>query len=174
MNGTTRRLGIGITSIATALALAVGAGAAGRPQGMTESEHQALMARSAALNARYGNAVTRLTPTEFASLWSNGGSRLEPHALVALVERSEGLNRVYGGPSLAVATPAQIQAQHARDVGMNRLAASGVFSTPTESARDGFDWGDFGIGAGGMLGLVLVAIGLLTRSGRLLPKPRPS
>jgi hypothetical protein len=57
---------------------------------------------------------------------------------------------------------------------MNRLAASGVFATPSRPAGDGFDWGDFGIGAGGMFGLVLVAIGLLARFGRLHPAARTS
>ena len=149
MNGMTRRLGIGAVSLATALALAAGAGAAGRPQNMTEAEYQALMTRSAALNAQYGNAVTRLSPAEFASLWRNGGWRLQPGELVALVERSRALNRLYGIPSHPAITPVQ-------------------------PARDGFDWGDFGIGAGGMLGFVLVTLGALLRFGRTRPTARTS
>ena len=148
--------------------------AVGRLQGRTEIEYDASMARSAALNALYGNAVTRLTPGEFASLWRNGGSHLKPQELVALVERSQALNKRFGGGSLATPTPAEVQAQHARDVGMNRLAASGVFATPTQSAGDGFDWSAFGIGAGGMFGLLVVAVGVLAVSGRKLPSARVS
>ena len=146
--------------------------AVGRPQDTTEIE--ASMARSVALNALYGNAVTRLTPGELASLWRNGGSQLEPQELVALVERSQALNKRFGGGSLASPTSAEVQAQHARDVGMNRPAASGVFATPTQPVGNGFDWGAFGIGAGGMFGLVLVAAGVLAGSGRRLPSARVS
>jgi hypothetical protein len=174
MYGTTRRLMIGFAAIVGALALASGALAAQPPRGMTQSEYDALMVQSAAMNGRYGNAVTRLTASEFASLWRNGGWRLEPQELVALVERSEGLNSGYGGADLAGRTPAEVQAQHARDVGMNQLAASGVFTTQAPSVSDGFDWGDFGIGAGGMFGLVLLAVGLLARFGRLHPAARTS
>ena len=159
MNGMTRRLGIGVASIAAALVLVVGAGAAGRPQGMTQAEYKALMTRSAALNARYGNAVTRLSSAEFAALWRAGGWRLEPDELVALVERSEALNRHYGLGSRSATKSVELAAPSA---------------TPVQPGRDGFGWRDFGIGAGGMLGLVLITVGALFRFGRARPTARTS
>jgi hypothetical protein len=62
---------------------------------MTQAEHAAVLARSEALNSKYGNAVTRLSPAQLAALWKAGGDRLEPKVLVALMARSEGLNHLY-------------------------------------------------------------------------------
>jgi hypothetical protein len=62
----------------------------------------ALMIRSEALNQRYGNAVTRLSPQQFTALYQAGADRLTPQEFVALVSRSEALNGRYGG----VSTPA--------------------------------------------------------------------
>jgi hypothetical protein len=49
-----------------------------------------------------------------------------------------------------------------------------VRATPTSA---GFDWADFGIGAGAMLGLVLLAGGVATRvhgrKGSVRPRPAP-
>jgi hypothetical protein len=49
-----------------------------------------------------------------------------------------------------------------------------VRATPTSA---GFDWADFGIGAGSMLGLVLLAGGVATRvhgrKGSVRPRPAP-
>jgi hypothetical protein len=64
----------------------------------------ALMTRDEALNQRYGNAVTRLTPQEFKALYQAGGDRLTPQELAALVARGEALNGRYGGTP-AVSTP---------------------------------------------------------------------
>ena len=80
----------------TLAALAIGAiltgatataASAGVPEGTTKAAHHALHIRSEALNNRYGNAVTRLSPDVFN----------------ALAVRSEGLNTY--GRSLQAATP---------------------------------------------------------------------
>jgi hypothetical protein len=63
------------------------AASAGVPEGMTKAEHRALHIRSEALNNRYGNAVTRLSP----------------EVLNALAVRSEGLNSY--GKTLQASTP---------------------------------------------------------------------
>jgi hypothetical protein len=63
------------------------AASAGVPEGMTKAEHRALHIRSEALNNRYGNAVTRLSPD----------------VLNALAVRSEGLNSY--GKTLQASTP---------------------------------------------------------------------
>lgn len=63
--------------------------------GMTAAEHRALTIRGQALNERYGNAVTALTPAEFRSLYLSGGERLTPQELDAVVARSKGLDARY-------------------------------------------------------------------------------
>ncbi len=83
----------------------------------------------------------------------------------ALVIRSQALNDRYGAPEVTSEYEAMLRAETIRGEAMNRLARSGVLSaaTPADSpsaAGNGFNWGDFGIGAGAVLGLVLVAIGL--------------
>jgi hypothetical protein len=128
----------------TLAALAIGAvlagqtaaaASAGMPEGMTKAADRALHIRSEALNNLYGNAVTRLSPAQFAAYRNTGASRLSPDAFNALVVRSEGMNSY--GKTLQAPTP--------------------VAST---SASTSFAWGDFGIGMAAAFGLVLLAGGL--------------
>ncbi len=128
----------------TLAALAIGAvlagatataASAGVPEGMTKAEYGALHIRSEALNNLYGNAVTRLSPAQFAANWNAGASRLSPDEFNALVVRSEGLNSY--GKTLQASTP--------------------VAST---SASTSFAWDDFGIGMAAAFGLVLLTGGL--------------
>jgi hypothetical protein len=93
---TTSRLAIVVGTFAAFVALASSAQTSSTtPAGMTQAEYAAVMTRSEALNKKYGNAVTRLSPGQFAALWKAGGDRLEPQELVALMTRSEGLNAMY-------------------------------------------------------------------------------
>ena len=128
----------------TLAALAIGAvlaggtataASAGVPEGMTKAADRALHIRSEALNNLYGNAVTRLSPAQFAAYWNAGASRLSPDAFNALVVRSEGLNSY--GKTLQASTP--------------------VAST---SASTSFAWDDFGTGMAAAFGLVLLTGGL--------------
>jgi hypothetical protein len=128
----------------TLAALAIGAVLAGEtataasasvPEGMTKAAYRALHIRSEALNNLYGNAVTRLSPAQFAAYWNVGASRLSPDGFNALVVRSEGLNSY--GKTLQASTP--------------------VAST---SASTSFAWDDFGIGMAAAFGLVLLTGGL--------------
>jgi hypothetical protein len=128
----------------TLAALAIGAvlaggtataASAGVPEGMTKASYRALHIRSEALNNLYGNAVTRLSPAQFAAYWNAGASRPLPDAFNALVVRSEGLNSY--GKTLQASTP--------------------VAST---SASTSFAWDDFGIGMAAAFGLVLLTGGL--------------
>ena len=127
----------------TLAALAIGAvlagetataASAGVPEGMTKAAYRALHIRSEALN-NHGNAVTSLSPAQFAASWNAGASRLSPDGFNALVVRSEGLNSY--GKTLQASTP--------------------VAST---SASTAFAWDDFGIGMAAAFGLVLLAGGL--------------
>jgi hypothetical protein len=128
----------------TLAALAIGAvlagetataASAGVPEGMTKAAYRALHIRSEALNNLYGNAVTRLSPAQFAANWNTGASRLSPDEFNALLVRSEGLNSY--GKTLQASTP--------------------VAST---SASTSFAWDDFGIGMAAAFGLVLLTGGL--------------
>lgn len=128
----------------TLAALAIGAvlagetataASAGAPEGMTNAAYRALQIRSEALNNLYGNAVTRLSPAQFAAYRNAGASRLSSDAFNALVVRSEGMNSY--GKTLQAATP--------------------VAST---SASTSFAWDDFGIGMAAAFGLVLLTGGL--------------
>lgn len=128
----------------TLAALAIGAvlagetataASAGVPEGMTKAAYRALHIRSEALNNLYGNAVTRLSPAQFAANWNAGASRLSPDEFNALLVRSEGLNSY--GKTLQASTP--------------------VAST---SASTSFAWDDFGIGMAAAFGLVLLTGGL--------------
>ena len=135
----------------TLAALAIGAilagatataASAGVPKGMTKAEYRALQIRSEALNNLYGNAVTRLSPAQFAAYWNAGAWRLSPDEFNALVVRSEGLNSY--GKTLQASTPAA-----------------------STSASTSFAWDDFGIGMAAAFGLVLLTGGLAVavRSG---------
>jgi hypothetical protein len=141
------RFAIVLAAFAVLVAVVTPAQAAShRPAGMTKAEYQALTVRGEALNERYGNAVTRLSPAEFAALWQAGGYRLEPQELVALIERSEALNRAHA-PVVAVRA-----------------------ATSAPSDASGFAWGDFALGVAVALGVVLLAGGLVAggRYGRRL------
>ena len=58
-------------------------------------------------------------------------------------------------PASSFYTPQQLEA-----ISQSWAARGGVLSSPSTGIRGGFDWGDFGIGAGAMLGLVLLTGGL--------------
>jgi hypothetical protein len=66
------------------------------PTGMTQAEARALRIRGEALNRQYGNAVTKLSPSEFASLYLFGADKLSPQEFAALIARDQALNQTYG------------------------------------------------------------------------------
>jgi hypothetical protein len=102
----------------------------------------------------------------------------------ALMIRGEGLNAKYGlGKWNGVPqgmTPAEYRALTLRGEALNKQYHLGKWST-SSSARvaigsHGFAWGAFGIGAVAMLGLVLLAGGVVagSRHGRETPRFRTS
>ena len=138
---TTSRIGIVLAIVVAIAALAASAQAATSvPAGMSQSAYRALMIRSEALNAAYGNAVTRLSPQQFKGLYEAGGNLMEPQAFAALVARGEALNRSSGLDRASEPTK--------------------VVEQPAVSGSD-FGWRDFGFGAAAMLGLVLLTGGLV-------------
>jgi hypothetical protein len=144
------------TMVVVAAVAASGQASSSKPAAMSKAEYQALMSRSEALNARYGNAVTRLSPQQFKALYEAGGDRLAPQELVALVARSQALNSRYG-----------LGATSGRGVDTQQ---------PVVSPGAAFDWADFGIGAAAMLGVLLLAGGLIAgrRFGPRLQRARVS
>jgi hypothetical protein len=82
----------------------------------------------------------------------------------ALVIRSQALNDLYGEPEVTSQYKAMVRADRIRGEAMNRLARSGFFTAPPVPsdtvAGAGFDWSDFALGVGAMLGFVLLAGGL--------------
>jgi hypothetical protein len=153
---TTLRIGAVLGTIGAIVVLAASAQAAtSKPAGMSQPEYRELMIRSEALNKLYGNAVTRLSPQQFKEFYQAGANRMAPQEFAALVARSEALDRRYG---------------------LDRTSQpTNVVEQPTGSGN-GFDWGDFGIGAAAMLGLVLLGGGLLAGAyfGRKIGvRPRP-
>ena len=158
-SGSTSRIAIVLATFVALGALAsAGQAATKQPAAMTKAEYQALMTRGEALNERYGNAVTQLSPLEFTALWQAGGDRLEPQELAALVTRSEALNEAYD-----------------RLMAFGPESARAALDPPAPAAR-GFGWSDAGVGAAAMLGLVLLTGGAIvaTRHGRRLPSAHVS
>ena len=72
--------------------------------------------------------------------WAGRPPSMSPAAYRALMLRSEALNRRYG---------------------LDRTSQSTKVVAQQTSSGNGFDWGDFSIGAAAMLGLVLLTQGLL-------------
>jgi hypothetical protein len=101
----------------------------------------------------------------------------------ALLLRSQALNEKYGLGGATAGTPAgmtraEYRALLLRSEGLNRKYGLGdspvavAPEAPTVVASDGFAWGDFGLGAAAMFGLILVAGGIV--AGRRLPQTRVS
>jgi hypothetical protein len=108
-------------------------------------------------------------------------------ALRAIQLRSEELGKFCQNPTLSRelyighcgtkpaedhSTAADLPAVEIRDQAIDQVGT--VRATPTSA---GFDWANFGIGAGSMLGLVLLAGGVATRvhgrKGSVRPRPAP-
>jgi len=136
----TARLTFTALIVGTTLAAMPGSAlAGGRPQEMPPAAYSALVAQGQALNARYGNAVTRLSSEQFNGLYNAGGSKLTPEALNALVVRGEALNKLSRQTTPMSPPPA---------------------SPPTIASQSSFAWDDFGIGMAAAFGLILLTGGL--------------
>jgi hypothetical protein len=150
---TTLRIGAVLGTIGAIVVLAASVQAAtSNPAGMSQPD-RALMIRSEALNKLYGNAVTRLSPQQFKELYQAGANRMAPQEFAAFVARSEALDRRYGLDRTSQPTK--------------------VVEQPTGSGN-GFDWSDFGIGAGAMVGFVLLAGAGVHYGRRGSVHPRPA
>jgi hypothetical protein len=100
---------------------------------------------------------------------------MSPQAFHALQARSQALNDAYGlsgndAGMTAADVAAALSALEARSDALDARYHLGAYaeSRPTT----GFDWTDAGIGAGGALGIVLVAAGLAVGTHRFRVVPR--
>jgi hypothetical protein len=123
-----------------AVALELGQGQRFAVQGATPAEQRALTLRSEGLNKKYhlGTYATGVTPAEYR----------------ALMLRSEALNQRYGLGTGALTLERGTTERFAAD---NPTRGDLVDSSPSVTSSPDFQWGDAGIGAGVLLGLVALA-----------------
>lgn len=154
--------------LVTAVAVAVAVAPVALAANPTPAELKALEIRGQALNQRCDNPT--LSSEAFRALCGSVGARYQPTRaeLRALEIRGQALNHLCdGGNVVSVAGYRAICGDSARFV---TVTASGV------APSRGFDWRDFGIGAGAMLGLVLLSAGVAAAvhfSRRSSVRPRP-
>ena len=122
---------------------------AGNP---TPAELKALDVRGRALNEQCDNPT--LSREAFRALCGNAGAQHQPTRaeLKALDVRGQAINDLCDGRNIV-----SVQAYRAVCGGSARLVTLAV---PEVSSSSGFDWRDFGIGAGAMLGLALLLGGI--------------
>jgi hypothetical protein len=133
-----------------AIAFAATAQAAnGAPRGMTAQERQAVLARADATNRYYRLGAYR----------SDAGATQQ-----AEERRSEAMNRFYHLGAYSSASAAAQRAVERRSQAINRFYRVGSYAVISTSSP--FDWSDAGIGAGGMLGLIILAGGLTVLARR--------
>jgi hypothetical protein len=130
--------------------------------GPSPAELKALEIRGQALNELCGDST--LTGAAYASLCgtAGAGNRPTPSELNALEIRGQALNHLCDGSSGEISPSV-----------CGRLVTGQV--TQVTRSRS-FDWSDFGIGAGAMLGFVLLAGGIAAgvhygRKGSVHPRP---
>jgi hypothetical protein len=192
-NGAAETKGVDVKRLTTCIvivaALVVGVSApfaqAAEP---TPAELRALEIRGQALNHLCDDST--ITGAAYASVCgtSGAGNRPTQSELNALEIRGQGLNELCSDSTLVGRaharlcgttggtgnrpTEAELRALEIRGQAMNELAAGQA----TQVVRSGgFDWSDFGMGAGAMLGFVLLAGGIAagayySRKNRVRPR----
>jgi hypothetical protein len=132
--------------IVAALIVAVTAVPLAQAADPSPAELKALEIRGQAMNQLCGDST--LTGAAYTSLCgtAGAGNRPTPAELKALEIRGQALNHLCDGSSGEISASV-----------CGRLATGQVTQV---SRSSGFDWSDFGIGAGAMLGFVLLAGGI--------------
>jgi hypothetical protein len=140
-----------VVAVAAAAVAIAPAGLAATP---TPAWSKALEIRSQALDRQCVDPT--LSREAFRALCGTVGARYQPTRaeLTALELRGQALNRLCdGGSAMSVAGYRAVCGSSARVV---------TLAAPQAPSPSGFDWGDFGIGAGAMLGLILLTGGIAT------------
>ncbi len=111
--------------------------------------------------------ITTLALLAVAALW--GGSAFAGAADRALQIRSEALNAKYHLGGSTDVNEAARRALEIRGQALNKLYGLGEPAPIVATGSNSFSWGAFGIGAGSMLGFVLLSSGLAVagRAARL-------
>lgn len=127
---------------------------------MSQAEYQALMARSEALNQKYGLGSSQASTV--------GISKAEYRALMI---RSEALNQKYGLGSSTAVTP-QVTDGWANSLSRSYsfrpdvLGGDGGVSVQPTATGDSFEWGTVGIGAATLIGVMLLGLASLAITRR--------
>ena len=160
----------GIAVLAALSGVAQGATSTSKPAGMPYAEYRASMLRGEALNQQYGLGA-----------WKGVPVGMTPAQYRALKIRSEALNQQYGLGAWkgvpAGMTPPAYRALKIRSEALNKKYGLGGWSTAATAQAStgkshGFAWEAFGIGAVAMLGLALLAAGVI--GGRRYTRVRTS
>jgi hypothetical protein len=155
ISSTAHRIAVVLAGIAVLAALsgvAQGATSTSKPAGMSKTEYRALTLRGEALNQKYGLGA-----------WKGVPAGMTPLQYRALKIRGEALNKKYGLGRWSALPPAPPPRNEVRVPEI----LSGVLLPAAPAARGstgmshGFAWGAFGIGAVAMLGLALLAGGVI-------------
>ncbi len=138
--------------LVTVVAVAVAAAPVALAGNPTPAWLKALGIRSQALNEQCDNPT--LSREAFRVLCGNAGAQHQPTRaeLRALDVRGRAMDDLCDGRNVV-----SVRAYRAVCGGSARLVTLAV---PEASSASGFDWGDFGIGAGAMLGLALLFGGI--------------
>jgi hypothetical protein len=153
-----------------AIAFAATAQTAYGREGMTAQQRQAVLARAGATNRHYrlgvyspgvaavqraenlrGQAMNRFYGL---GTYSSAGTAAQRGEEL----RSQAMNRFYSLGAYSSTGPAVQRAVERRSQEINRFYGVGSYAVVSTSSP--FDWSDAGIGAGGMLGLIVLAGGL--------------
>jgi len=147
-----------------AIAIAATAPVAYGREGMTAQQQQAVRARAVATDRYYQQGVAAVQQAErlrgqamnrYYGLGDLSATAAAAQRAEAL--RSQAINRFYQLGAYSSIGAATQRAVERRSEAMNRFYRVGKFAPVSTSS---FDWRDTGIGAGGVLGLILLAAGL--------------
>jgi hypothetical protein len=145
--------------------------ATGRPTGMSVQQYKAEMIRGDALNRLYG----------LGTYAGTRGSSAREGAPALAVDQSDAVSRYLDRQSVyqhspgigTMPSPAPRPDDRAGPFGVGQPATATPSSVlPVGSTGDGFDWADAGIGAAGMLGLVIAALGAVVLRMPRTRRPR--
>jgi hypothetical protein len=155
---------VGLAMVAVLGGVAQGAMSTSRPAGMSKAEYRAMMIRGQALDQKYRIGAWKGVPTG-----------MTPAQYRAMKIRGEALNKRYGlGRWSTIAPRGEVRVPEILSGVL--LPAAPAAALASNGNSHGFAWGAFGIGVVAMLGLALLAAGVIggRRHTRGTPRVRTS